>query len=124
VTTDSWEGLRIALTMLKQFAKKTRSIVCYVEHPKTPQPNKEGEYPKVSSFLINNGVMHWNKVDCMCLIHRERSADAFGNVKSSEEDSIAFEVVKMKDQKYLGRPQTVQLRYDWKTHSYRDYLQG
>ena len=120
VASDSWEGLRIALTVLKQFAKKTQSIVCYVEHPKTPQANKDGEYPKVSSFLINNGVMHWNKVDCMCLIHRERSLDVYGNAKSSESDTILFEVVKMKDQKYLGRPGSVQLRYHWQTHSYSD----
>ena len=120
VSTDSWEGLRIALTMLKQFAKQTSSIVCYVEHPKTPQANKDGNYPKVSSFLINNGVMHWNKVDCMCLVHRERMIDEFGNAVSGESDFVDFEVVKMKDQKYLGRPQTVRLRYDWRIHSYFD----
>lgn len=119
-TSGGFEALRLALTKLKQFAKRTDSIVTYVEHPKTPSPNRDGEYPKASVFAINGGVMHWNKCDCIVLMHRIREIDAQGNSVTSKSDQVEFEVAKMKDQKYLGYPGARTIGYKWETHEYYD----
>lgn len=120
VTSNSYmnqmmvESLRIVLTRFKQFAIKSDSIVLYVEHPKTPQPNKDGEYPRCNVFMVNGGIMHNNKTDANLVIHRQKSFDG----SMTESDSIELEVAKLKDQKYLGRPSTVTLDYDFRTGVY------
>lgn len=117
--TGSFESLRLTLTAMKQFARKTKSIMIYVEHPKTPQPNKDGEYPKCSIFSVNGGTMHNNKVDGCLILHRQRQENMHGIAKSTESDPVICEVAKLKMQKYLGRPNSITLEYDFKTGIYR-----
>lgn len=114
----SFESLRLTLTYLKQFAKASKSIVGYVEHPKTPIPNRDGSIPSCSVFSINGGVMHNNKCDAILILHRQRQIDENGKNISSNNDPILLEVAKLKMQKYLGTPSTITLEYDWKTGIY------
>ena len=41
----------------------------YVEHPKTPTPIR-GLIPKATAFSLAGGTMHFNKCDCMVVMHR------------------------------------------------------
>ncbi len=116
--SGSFEGLRLTLTYLKQFAKRTKSIAVYVEHPKTPIPNKDGEYPPCTIFSVNGGVMHNNKIDAGLILHRERTIGANGKAQSTESDPILIEVAKLKMQRYLGKPSSIHLTYDFKTGMY------
>jgi len=108
------EALRLTLTRLKQFAQRIKGIVLYVEHPKSPTPNKDGQYPPCNVFMPHGGAMHNNKCDGILIMHRHKSF----NGDMSSEDQIDLEVAKLKDQKYLGRPSTITLNYDWQTGRY------
>ena len=119
-TSSAFESLRLSLTQLKQFAKRTNTCVNYVEHPKTPQANKDGEYPKANTFMVNGGVMHWNKVDSVVIMHRIRNIGEFGAM-SSKSDDVDFEVAKQKVQRIYGYPGTVRLKYNPEIFSYDDY---
>ena len=57
-----YEQLRITLTEFKQFCKRTKSILGYVEHPNTPRPDKDGNYPKCTKYSPTGGLMHLKKV--------------------------------------------------------------
>lgn len=116
-----FESLRLTLTSLKQFAKRNKSIMCYIEHPKTPLPNKDGSIPLCSIFSVNGGVMHNNKVDGAIILHRQRSIDEYGKAKSSQNDPVLLEVAKLKFQKYLGTPDNLLLHYDWKKGTYESW---
>lgn len=119
---NAFEAIRLTLTYLKQFAKRNseggKSVVCYVEHPKTPQPNKDGIYPKASIFSVNMGVMHNNKVDGALIIHREKKTNVFETDSMSEQDAVLIEVAKLKMQKYLGRPDTIEVSFNPETGEY------
>lgn len=118
-TSSAFESLRLSLTQLKQFAKRTNTCVNYVEHPKTPQANRNGEYPRANTFMVNGGVMHWNKVDAVVIIHRIRNVGEYGAI-SGREDKVEFEVAKQKVQRIYGYPGTVPIRYKAETFSYYD----
>lgn len=109
-TGNGFEALRLSLTYLKQFAKRTKSIVAYVEHPKTPSPNKDGGYSDANVFMISGGVMHNNKCDAIIMMHRYKT----GGI----EDDVVFEVAKLKFQRYLGTPEKVDIKYNWKNGMY------
>lgn len=113
-----FESLRLTLTYLKQFAKRSKSIMIYVEHPKTPIPNKDGSIPMCSVFSVNGGVMHNNKCDAVLILHRQRQIDDHGKGKSSNNDPVLLEVAKLKFQKYLGTPDNVMINFDFKTGIY------
>jgi predicted ATP-dependent serine protease len=108
-TGNGFEALRLSLTYLKQFAKRTKTVVAYVEHPKTPSANKDGNYPDANVFMISGGTMHNNKCDAIIMMHRFRT----GGV-----DDVVFEVAKLKFQRYLGIPEKVNIQYDWKSGMY------
>lgn len=105
------ESLRLTLTGFKQFAKKNDSVVAYVEHPKTPSANKEGKYPKAHVMMVHGGIMHWNKCDCCVVMHRLKDVED-DHVVSSDSDAVEFEVAKMKNQRIMGYPQTIKLKYN------------
>lgn len=109
-----YEALRITLTRLKQFAHRIKGVVVYIEHPKTPHANKDGSYPACNVFMVNGGVMHNNKCDAILILHRNKGEQG----EMSDSDMVDIEVAKLKDQRYLGRPSTVTLNYDWKTGRY------
>ena len=115
---NGFEALRATLTFLKQFAKRTKSVVGYVEHPKTPIPNKDGSYPKANIFMVNGGTMHNNKIDGCLIMHRIKQIDNDGISVMSQSDHVIVEVAKLKFQKYLGTPNSVTLNYDWQTGNY------
>lgn len=115
---NTFEALRATLTFLKQFAKRTKSVVGYVEHPKTPSPNKDGEYPRANIFMVNGGTMHNNKIDGCLILHRIKNKDQHGISIMSKSDPVVIEVAKLKFQKYLGTPNSVEVNYDWKTGNY------
>jgi hypothetical protein len=119
-TQMMYESLRLVLTELKQFSKKTASVTNYVEHPKTPQPLKDGTYPRANVFMTNGGAMHFNKCDGIVIMHRLKNADPQGRAVHGDNDNVEFEVAKLKDQKYLGRPATIELAYDWRTGVYSE----
>ncbi len=115
----SFESLRLTLTYLKQFAKRSKSIMSYVEHPKTPTPNRDGVIPMCNVFSMNGGTMHNNKCDAILINHRQRQIDENGKAKSSSNDPVLLEVAKLKFQKYLGYPDNVMLHFDQKTGIYQ-----
>ena len=49
-----YQYLKLSLTILKQFAKSSESIMVYVEHPKTPHAIK-GKIPKATAFSLAGG---------------------------------------------------------------------
>lgn len=104
-----YEKLRITLTDFKQFCKRTKSILGYVEHPNTPRPNKDGIFPKCNKYMVTGGLMHYKKVDALVILHREYQLSEIGTQVMSESDPIFCEIAKMKNQKYLGVPGTVEL---------------
>lgn len=113
-----YEALRLTLTYLKQFAKQTKSVVCYVEHPNNPQANRDGEYPKCSVYNVTGGAMHFKKCDGILIAHREKNLSEFGTPEMSKADATLVEVAKLKMQKYLGTPSTVQLQYNFRDGTY------
>lgn len=118
-TNGMFEALRLTLTYLKQFAKRSRSIVTYVEHPKTPQMLKDGSYPPANWRMVNGGTMHFNKVDALVVMHRRKQVDPVTQSEiMSNSDDVIFDVQKLKMQRYLGHPRPVELSFNFKTGIY------
>ena len=124
--------LKSSLSELKVFAKQSNSIVCYIEHPKTPViNNKTGRPPKASPYLIAGGTMHFNKVDCMCVLHRLTKEDLEEKLSKSEllsrqlenidnnTNFVEFETVKMKSQRLNGKLGSQLLEYDFITGRFK-----
>ena len=129
--SNMYQYLKLTLTILKQFAKKTNSIMTYVEHPKTPSPSRNGIIPRASAFSLAGGTMHFNKVDCMVVMHRLSDADLQEKVRQgqilerlllNQENHIKFvefETVKMKSQRLNGTLGSCIIQYDLKTGRYK-----
>jgi len=102
----------------------------YVEHPKTPAPVR-GVIPRATAFSLAGGTMHFNKVDCMVVMHRLTDDDVQMKVKSGEILSrmlenkenhikfVEFETVKMKSQRINGVLGSCIIEYDIKTGRYK-----
>jgi len=124
-----YQYLKLSLTILKQFAKSTESIMVYVEHPKTPHAIK-GKIPKATAFSLAGGTMHFNKVDGMVVMHRLSDEELEEKVKNGEilarmlenkENHIRFvefETVKMKSQRLNGILGSCIIEYDIITGRY------
>ena len=127
--SNLYQYLKLTLTILKQFAKSTQSMMIYVEHPKTPAPVR-GVIPRATAFSLAGGTMHFNKVDAMVVMHRLTDADVEEKVKSGQIlqrllDNkknhirfVEFEVVKMKSQRLNGSLGSCIIEYDLKTGRY------
>tara|TARA_Y100001937_G_scaffold128546_1_gene205763 strand:+ start:387 stop:1334 length:948 start_codon:yes stop_codon:yes gene_type:complete len=128
--SNLYQYLKLTLTILKQFAKATQSLMIYVEHPKTPAPVR-GVIPRATAFSLAGGTMHFNKVDCMVVMHRLTDDDVQMKVKSGEILSrmlenkenhikfVEFETVKMKSQRINGVLGSCIIEYDIKTGRYK-----
>ena len=128
--SNLYQYLKLTLTILKQFAKATQSLMIYVEHPKTPAPVR-GVIPRATAFSLAGGTMHFNKVDCMVVMHRLTDDDVQMKVKSGEILSrmlenkenhikfVEFESVKMKSQRINGVLGSCIIEYDIKTGRYK-----
>ena len=128
--TNLYNYLKVSLTNLKMFAKNFDKIVCYIEHPKTPSPVK-GKIPKATAFSLAGGTMHFNKVDCMCILHRLTQEDLEDKLSKGEllsktlenqENNInfvEFETVKMKSQRLNGKLGNSLLQYDFITGRFK-----
>ena len=64
------EYLQVALTKLIRFSRKNNVHVAVVAHPKTPQKDKDGNYPTPDMYSISDGAMWRNKADYGCVVHR------------------------------------------------------
>ena len=127
--SNMYQYLKLSLTILKQFAKSTDSLMIYVEHPKTPAPVR-GKIPRATAFSLAGGTMHFNKTDCMVIMHRLTDFDIEEKVKSgqilqhillNQEKHIRFvefETVKMKSQRLNGILGNCIIQYDIKTGRY------
>ena len=127
--------LKKTLSDLKMFAKNSNSIVCYVEHPKAPMYiyRKDGNYKiqKASQHTIAGGSMHYNKVDCMVILHRLYEEDIEERLSSGQLlqktlsksknniNFVEFETVKMKSQRLNGKQGSVLLNYDFVTGRFK-----
>jgi len=100
--------LKTALSHMKTFARRNKVLNVIVEHPKQPQPNKDGDYPRVNQYMLYGGSMWNNKMDCIV-----------GVTSNFTEKTTIFEVLKMKSQRYNGIPGEVELDYDIKTGRYK-----
>ena len=128
-SNNLYQYLKLTLTILKQFAKSSESIMVYVEHPKTPHAIK-GKIPKATAFSLAGGTMHFNKVDGMVVMHRLTDEDLEEKVKSGEilarmlENKekhirfVEFETVKMKSQRLNGILGSCIIEYDIITGRY------
>tara|TARA_R100000664_G_scaffold3047_1_gene7164 strand:+ start:1454 stop:2401 length:948 start_codon:yes stop_codon:yes gene_type:complete len=124
-----YQYLKLTLTILKQFAKSTDSIMIYCEHPKTPYAIK-GKIPKATAYSLAGGTMHFNKTDGMVVMHRLSEEDLEEKVKSGEILSrmlenkekhirfVEFETVKMKSQRLNGILGSCIIEYDIITGRY------
>ena len=122
--------LKVSLTNLKMFAKNFDKIVCYIEHPKTPAPVR-GKIPQATAFSLAGGTMHFNKTDCICLLHRMTKEDledklSKGDLLARELDNldnninfVEFETVKMKSQRLNGKLGSQLLEYDFITGRFK-----
>ena len=125
-----YQYLKLTLTILKQFAKSSNSLMIYVEHPKTPAPVR-GKIPRATAFSLAGGTMHFNKTDCMVIMHRLTDEEIENKVKSgqilqhlllNQEKHIRFvefETVKMKSQRLNGILGSCMIEYDIKTGRYK-----
>ena len=128
--TNLYNYLKVSLTNLKMFAKNFDTIVCYIEHPKTPSPVR-GKIPKASAFSLAGGTMHFNKTDCMCLLHRMTDEDIEEKLSKGELlqqtldnqqnniNFVEFETVKMKSQRLNGKLGSALLEYDFITGRFK-----
>lgn len=128
--TNLYNYLKVSLTNLKMFAKNFDTIVCYVEHPKTPSPVR-GKIPKATAFSLAGGTMHFNKTDCMCLLHRMTDEDIEEKLskgellqqtldnKQNNINFVEFETVKMKSQRLNGKLGSSLLEYDFITGRFK-----
>ena len=128
--TNLYNFLKVSLTNLKMFAKNYEKIVAYIEHPRTPTSVK-GKILKCNSFSLNGGVMHFNKVDCMALLHRMTKEDledklSKGDLLARQLDNldnninfVEFETVKMKSQRLNGKLGSQLLEYDFITGRFK-----
>ena len=64
------EYLQVALTKLIRFSRRNNVHVAVVAHPKTPQKDKDGNYPTPDLYSISDGAMWRNKADYGCVVHR------------------------------------------------------
>ena len=128
--TNLYNYLKVSLTNLKMFAKNFNTIVCYIEHPKTPSPVR-GKIPKASAFSLAGGTMHFNKCDVMCILHRmteeeleeklskgDLLAKTLDNLKNNI-NFVEFETVKMKSQRLNGKLGSQLLEYDFITGRFK-----
>ena len=128
--TNLYNYLKVSLTNLKMFAKNFDTIVCYIEHPKTPSPVR-GKIPKATAFSLAGGTMHFNKTDCMCLLHRMTDEDIEEKLskgellqqtldnKQNNINFVEFETVKMKSQRLNGKLGSQLLEYDFITGRFK-----
>lgn len=115
-----YEKLRITLTDFKQFCKQTKSILAYVEHPNTPRPDRDGVYPKCTKYSVTGGLTHFKKVDGFIILHREKQLSEIGTEVMSVKDRVYVEIAKLKMQKFLGTPDTIEVGFD--RGIYRDLI--
>tara|TARA_R100000781_G_scaffold115021_1_gene88535 strand:- start:3478 stop:4428 length:951 start_codon:yes stop_codon:yes gene_type:complete len=129
--SNMYQYLKLTLTILKQFAKNNDSIMTYIEHPKTPSLSRANIKPRANSYSLAGGTMHFNKTDCMVIMHRLDDNEVAEKIKGkdlvdtlllNQEKHIKFvefETVKMKSQRLNGTLGSCFIQYDLKTGRYK-----
>ena len=102
--------LRVALTQIKLFANKTKSIVFLVEHPKGVVTGSDNP-PEASPYVLYGGSMWFNKMDVIVALTK------------MEDYRVDVKVWKVKNQKLNGttnRDKAITLKFNWQTNRYED----
>ena len=102
------EYLQVALTKLIRFSRKNNVHVAVVAHPKTPQKDKDGNYPTPDMYSISDGAMWRNKADYGCVVHRP----------DTTKNSVEIHWQKRK-YKWMGTPGIRTMDYDVPTGRFK-----
>lgn len=103
-----------SLIKLNTFKRKHDLWIGVAAHPKTPQPNKNGEYPVPSIMALAGGMQFANMLDFGISVHRNK-------LEVSEPVQIHIQKVKFK---HWGRLERGLLSFDLATSLYSDAKDG
>lgn len=109
---DMREDIYIGQCMMKlNILKRQHDLwICVAAHPKTPQPNRNGEYPIPSIMALAGGMTFGNMIDFGVAIHRNK-------LDTSEPVQVHVQKVKFKN---WGRLEVGYLQFDLATSRYKD----
>ncbi len=89
-----------------------------VMHQQTPQKTDSGNYPEPSKYTIKQGGSYSDTADNVVIIWRPN----YASVKT--DTHVIFKSDKIKKQKLVGLPQSLNFRFDAKTNRFVDYNNG
>lgn len=113
---DMREDIYIGQCMLKlnTFKRLNDLWICVAAHPKTPQPDKNGNYPIPSIMALAGGTTFGNMIDFGVAVHRN---------KLSDNEPVAIHVQKCKF-RHWGKLEVGYLQFDLATARYKDAKDG
>lgn len=102
------EYLSSALAKVLRFCRKHNIFCAIVAHPKTPIPDKNGNYPEPDLYSISEGAMWRNKADYGLVVHRPDQSR--NRVKT---------MLQKRKFKWMGTPGTREMDYDMRTGRFK-----
>lgn len=106
------EYLASQFAIIKDFAIRNHVVFNIVEHPKSVSKLADGSLPVPDAYSLRGGAMWNNAMDVIISVHRP-------NYSTDKKDSaVDFISHKIKNQKLVGMPGTVNLTFDRKSNRY------
>ena len=102
------EYLSEALSKVLGLARTQNLHIAIVAHPKTPQKDKDGNFPVPTLYDISDGAMWRNKADYGVVCHRP----------DMNKNLLEVYVQKIK-QKWMGKLGMVSFDYDFRTGRFK-----
>lgn len=102
------------MAIIKRFAVDHDICLNLVAHQKTPPVTKGENYPEPNLYSVRGGGIFSDKADNVLVVWRpNRNTD-------QKDTTVAFISQKIKKQKLTGKPQRVDIDYDYISNRYRD----
>lgn len=109
------EYLASRFAMVKDFAIRNHIIFNIVEHPKSVLKQADGTMPIPDAYSLRGGAMWNNAMDVIVSVFRP-------NYQRDKTDrSVNFISHKIRNQKLVGTPGTIDLEFDRKSNRYFEY---
>jgi hypothetical protein len=106
------EYLASQFAIIKDFAIRNHIVFNIVEHPKSVARQADGSLPVPDAYCLRGGAMWNNAMDVIISVHRP-------NYHTDKKDSaVDFISHKIKNQKLVGMPGTVNLTFERKSNRY------
>lgn len=106
------EYLASQFAIIKDFAIRNHIVFNIVEHPKSVLKLQDGTLPIPDAYSLRGGAMWNNAMDVIISVHRPNYH------QDKKDQSVDFISHKIKNQKLVGMPGTVNLTFDRKSNRY------